>query len=57
MASYVCLGFLIPLRQDFDWFMTLPVPYIMGAIFILAIRADSKLETVLNLIVLALAYI
>ena len=57
VASYVCLGFLIPLRQDFDWVLSLPLLYLTSAIFILAIRADSKLETVLNLIVLALAYI
>ena len=57
VATFVCLAFLIPLRQDFDWALTLILPYLTAAIFLLSMRPDSKLEIVLNLLVLILAYL
>ena len=51
------MAFLIPLRQDFDWALSLVFPYILAAIFLLAMKPDSKLEVVLNLVVLVLAYV
>lgn len=57
VGTFVCLAFLIPLRQDFDWYYSLCLPYIIAAIFIIAIRPDSKLEIALNLAILILAYL
>ena len=57
VATFVCLAFLIPLRQDFDWFLSLPLPYATSAIFLIAMRPDSKLEIVLNLLILTIAYL
>lgn len=57
VGTFVCLAFLIPLRQDFDWFLSLIFPYIISAIFLLSIQPESKLEIVLNLVVLILAYL
>ena len=57
VATFVCLAFLIPLRQDFDWYLSLPLPYLTSAIFILAMQPDSKLEIILNFIVFILAYL
>lgn len=57
VATFVCLAFLIPLRQDFDWFYSLPLPYVVCAIFVVALRPDSKLEIALNLMILVLGYL
>ena len=57
IASYICLALLIPLRQDFDWIISTPLPYIIAAIFILAVRPDSKLEVVLNLLVFVMGFL
>ena len=57
VAAFVCLAFLVPLRQDFDWFISLPLPFILSALSLLAMRPDSKLEIVLNLLILLLGYL
>ena len=57
VGTFVCLAFLIPLRQDFDWLLSLFIPYLVSAIFILAMQPDSKLEIVLNLLILVLGYL
>ena len=56
VGSFVCLAFLIPLRADFDWMLSLPIPYLVAAIFIFAMQPDSKLEIVLNMVILILIY-
>lgn len=56
VGNFVCLAFLIPLRQDFDWVLSLVIPYICSAIFLLSMKPDSKLEIVLNLVILIMAY-
>lgn len=57
VAAFVCLAFLVPLRQDFDWYLSMVWPFIGAALCVLMIRPDSKLEIVLNLIVLLLGYL
>ena len=57
VATFVCLAFIIPLRQDFDWVLSSVLVYILAAIIFLAMQPDSKLEIVLNLVVLTLAYL
>ena len=57
VATFVCLAFMIPLRQDFDWYLSLPLPYVCSAIFLVAMKPDSKLEIVLNLMILTLGYL
>lgn len=57
VGTLICLAFLIPLRQDFDWALSLVIPYIFSAIFLLAMKPDSKLEVLLNLMVLLVAYL
>ena len=57
VGTFVCLAFLIPLRQDFDWLLSLFIPYLISAIFILSMQPDSKLEILLNLIILILGYL
>lgn len=57
VGTFICLAFLIPLRQDFDWFLSLPIPYIIACIFLFALQPDSRLETVLNIVILILAYL
>jgi len=57
VAAFVCLAFLIPLRQDFDWFLSLPFPYIASALCLLATMPDSKLEIILNMLILLLGYL
>ena len=48
---------MIPLRQDFDWVISMPLPYIIAAIFILAMRPDSKIEIILNLLVFVMGFL
>ena len=57
MATFVGLAFLIPLRQDFDWVFSSVIPYLLATLCILAMQPDSKLEIVLNIVVLILAYL
>ena len=57
VAAFVCLAFLIPLRQDFDWYLSLAVPYIVAALFLLIMMPDSKLEIILNMVILLLGYL
>ena len=57
VGTFVCLAFLIPLRQDFDWLFSLVIPYIISVIFLLSMKPDSKLEVVLNIVILILAYL
>ena len=57
VGTFVCLAFLIPLRADFDWILSSPLPYISATIFILAMQPDSKLEIVLNIVILLLIYL
>ena len=57
VASYICLAFMVPLRQDFDWMLSMPLPYIIAAIFILAVRPDSKIEIILNLLVFGMGFL
>ena len=57
VAAFVCLAFMIPLRQDFDWYFSLATPFLLCALLVLAIRPDSKLEIILNLVILLLGYL
>ena len=57
VAAFVCLAFLIPSRQDFDWYLSLAVPYILAALFLLIMMPDSKLEIILNMVILLLGYL
>lgn len=56
VLAYTCLAFLIPFRHDFDAYFATPVPYALGALLLLASQPDSKLEILLNILVLVLAY-
>ncbi len=57
VATFVCLAFIIPLRQDFDWLLSSLLVYILAGCAFLSMQPDSKLEIALNLVVLSLAYL
>ena len=54
--TFVCLAFLIPLRADFDWLLNQPLLYAIELILILVMQPDSKLDCVMNVVVLIIMY-
>ena len=56
VSMFVCLAFVIPLRVDFKWIFSLPVIYVLNAVFVIFSTPDSLVELLLNIMILAIMY-